>query len=156
MFKICFSSLNYFHIYFKKNFNNFEKWLRIQKKTRHKIIFSLSITSLHGQNYFKIHWCPKLKLQPLLSFSFFVQNSSIDECKNMKLRENICFEIINWILHYWGFGNNLQLNTIDFFLKNYVLKKVKILMFLGKEIKWKVVIIMHYCQTGIGIPPKNT
>ena len=30
------------------------------------------------------------------------------------------------------------MNTNDFFLKNYVLKKEKTLMFFGKEIKWKV------------------
>ena len=64
---------------------------------------------------FKIHSCPKLKLRPVLPFSSFVQNSSINEYKNTKLRENICFEIINWILYYWGFRNNLQMNTNDFF-----------------------------------------
>ena len=32
----------------------------------------------------------------------------------------------------WGFGNNLQLDAKDFFLKKYVLKKEKILMFFGK------------------------
>ena len=79
-----------------------------------------------------LHSCPKLSLQPVLSFSSFVYNSSINELKNMKLRENICFEIINWILYYWSFRNNLQMNTNDFFLKKYVLKKEKILMFFGK------------------------
>ena len=67
-----------------------------------------------------IHSCPKLTLQPVLSFSSFVHNSSINEHMNMKLRENICFEIINWILYYWGSGNNLHMNPNDFFLKNYV------------------------------------
>ena len=42
-----------------------------------------------------LHSCPKLKLQPVLSLSYFLHNSSINEHKNMKLRENICFEIIN-------------------------------------------------------------
>ena len=32
----------------------------------------------------KIHSCPKLKMQPVLSFSSFVHNSSINEHKNMK------------------------------------------------------------------------
>ena len=49
--------------------------------------------------YIYIHSCPKLKLQPVLSFSSFVHNSSINEHKNMKLRESVCYEIINWILH---------------------------------------------------------
>ena len=39
-----------------------------------------------------LHSCPKLSLQPVLSFSSFVHNSLINELKNMKLRENICFE----------------------------------------------------------------
>ena len=43
----------------------------------------------------EIHSCPKLKLQPLLSFSSFVHNSSINEQNNMKLRENISYEMIN-------------------------------------------------------------
>ena len=42
----------------------------------------------------KLHSCPKLKLQPVLSFSSFVDNPAINEHKNMKLRENICYEII--------------------------------------------------------------
>ena len=105
---------------------------------------------------FNVHTCTKLKLQPALSLSYFLYNSSINEHKNMKFRENICFEIINWILYYWGFGNNLKVIINDFFLKNYVLEKAKILMFFRKEIKWKVVIIMHYCQAEIGIPPKIT
>ena len=79
-----------------------------------------------------LHSCPKLKLQPVLSFSSFVHNSSISEHKNMKLRKNVCFEIINLIIHYWGFGNNLQMNANDFFLKKYVLKKEKVLMCFGK------------------------
>ena len=101
-----------------------------------------------------VHWCPKLKLQPVLSFSSFVHNSSKNEHKNMKLRHNICYEMIYWILYYWGFGSNLQMNTNDFFLKNYILKKEKTLMFFGKEIKRKVVTTMHYCQAEIGTSPK--
>ena len=104
----------------------------------------------------KLHSCPKLKSQPVLSFSSFVHNTSINEHKNMKLREIIYFEIINWILYYYSFGNNLKVNLNAFFLKNYVLKKAKILIFFRKEIKWKVVIIMHYCQAEIGILPKIT
>ena len=55
----------------------------------------------------KLHSCPKLKLQPVFSFSSFVHNSSINEHKNMKLRENICYEMIYCFLYYWGFGSNL-------------------------------------------------
>ena len=39
---------------------------------------------------------------------FFVRNSSINEHKNMRLRENCCYEMINWILHYCGYRNNWQ------------------------------------------------
>ena len=73
----------------------------------------------------------------------------------MILRENSCFEIINWILSYWGFGNNFPTNTNDFFLKNYVLEKEKILMFLWKGNKMKGgnndVLLSE-----AGIPPKIT
>ena len=44
--------------------------------------------------YIYIHSCPKLSLQPVLLFSSFVHNSSINELKNMKLRGSICYEII--------------------------------------------------------------
>ena len=54
-----------------------------------------------------LHSCTKLKLQTVLSFSSFVHNFSINEHKNMKLRENICYEKIYWILYYLGFGSNL-------------------------------------------------
>ena len=67
--------------------------------------------------YFEeIHSCLKLKLQPVLSFSSFVHNSSINEHKNMKLKKCICYEIINWTLHYCGFGNNLLTNNDEIFL----------------------------------------
>ena len=46
-------------------------------------------------NILQLHSYPKLKLQPVLSLSSFVHNSSINEHKNMKLRESICYEIIN-------------------------------------------------------------
>ena len=47
------------------------------------------------QNIFlNLHWCSKLKERPVLLFSSFVRNSSINEHKNMKLRENICYEMI--------------------------------------------------------------
>ena len=42
-----------------------------------------------------IHWCSKLKEQPVLSLTSFVHNSSVNEHKNMKLRENICYEMIH-------------------------------------------------------------
>ena len=49
---------------------------------------------------------PKVKVQPALSFSPFVHNFPINELKNMKLNEYICYEVINWILYYCGFGNS--------------------------------------------------
>ena len=42
-----------------------------------------------------IHSCPKLSLQPALSFSSVVHSSSVNEHKNMKLRENFYYEMIN-------------------------------------------------------------
>ena len=48
------------------------------------------------KNYISnIHSCPKLSLQPVLSFSSFVHGSSVNEHKNMKLRENFYYEMIN-------------------------------------------------------------
>ena len=47
----------------------------------------------------------KINMEPVLSFSSFGHNSSINEHKHMKLTENICYEMINWILGYGGFGN---------------------------------------------------
>ena len=41
-----------------------------------------------------IHWWTKLKDQPVFMFSCFEHNFSINERKNMKLRENICYEMI--------------------------------------------------------------
>ena len=37
----------------------------------------------------------KIKGQPVLLFPSFVHNHSINERKNMKLREDICYEMIN-------------------------------------------------------------
>ena len=106
---------------------------------------------------FILHWCSKSKEQSVLMFSSFEDNSWINEHKNMRLRWNIYYEIINWILDHLGFGNNLQMNANEFFLKkNYFLKKGKMLMFFGKETKWKVVIRMHYNQAEIDIPQKIT
>ena len=42
-----------------------------------------------------LHCPPKVKVQPALLSSSFVHNSSINEIKNMKLSEHICFEMIN-------------------------------------------------------------
>ena len=42
-----------------------------------------------------IHWPSKVKVQPALLFSSIVRNSSINELKNLKLSENICFEMVN-------------------------------------------------------------
>ena len=54
--------------------------------------------------------------QCVLEFSFFVHNSSINEHKKMKLRENICYERINWTMYYCGSGNNLYTNKNEIFL----------------------------------------
>ena len=43
----------------------------------------------HG---FDIHCPPKVKAQPALLFSSFKHNSSINELKNMKLSEHICYD----------------------------------------------------------------
>ena len=58
---------------------------------------------------------------------------AINEHKSMKLRENNYYERINWNLYCWEFGNNLQMNTIKFLLKNYLLRKGKILIFLENK-----------------------
>ena len=42
-----------------------------------------------------LHWCSKLKGQPSLLFSSFVHSYSINEHKNIKLREDICYKLIN-------------------------------------------------------------
>ena len=42
-----------------------------------------------------LHCPPKVKVQPDLLFSSFVHNSSINELKNMKLSEHICYEMID-------------------------------------------------------------
>ena len=60
-----------------------------KKKKKKKIA-----NALHYVFKSEVGSCPKLKLQPVLSFSSFVHNSSINENKNMKLRENICYEMI--------------------------------------------------------------
>ena len=55
----------------------------------------------------KVHCPPKVKVQPALLFSSFVHDSSINELKNMKLSEHVCYEMINWILCYYDFKNSL-------------------------------------------------
>ena len=42
-----------------------------------------------------LHCSQKVKVQPALLFSSFVHKASINELKNTKLREDICYEIIN-------------------------------------------------------------
>ena len=54
---------------------------------------------------FYVQWSKQLKDQLVFFLSSFVHNSSINEHKNMKLRENNCYEIVNRILHYCGFRN---------------------------------------------------
>ena len=46
------------------------------------------------------------------------------------------------------------MNTNELFSKNYALKRGKILMFFGMEIKRKVAIKMHYSQAEIDVPAK--
>ena len=43
----------------------------------------------------EIHCLPKVKVQPALLFPSYVNNSSINELKNMKINELISYEIIN-------------------------------------------------------------
>ena len=50
---------------------------------------------------------PKVKVQSILLFSYFVRNSSVNKLKNIKLSEHICYEMINWFLYNCGFGNSL-------------------------------------------------
>ena len=45
--------------------------------------------------YMHMHCPPKAKVQSTLLFSSFVHNSSINELKNTKLGEYICYEMIN-------------------------------------------------------------
>ena len=54
-----------------------------------------------------IHCSPKIKAQPALFFYSFVCNSSTKDIKNMRLPEHICYEMVNLILYYFGFGNKL-------------------------------------------------
>ena len=42
----------------------------------------------------KVHCPPKVEVKPALLFPSFVYNSSINELKNMKLNEDICYEMI--------------------------------------------------------------
>ena len=63
-----------------------------------------------------LRWSNLLKDRSVLLFSSFVHNSWINEYNNMKLRENICYEMINWILHYCGLRNNLQTNNNEILL----------------------------------------
>ena len=46
-------------------------------------------------NTLDLTWSKQLKGQPVLLLSSFVHNSSINEHKNMKLRENTGYERIN-------------------------------------------------------------
>ena len=55
----------------------------------------------------KINCPPKVKVEPALLFSSFMHNSSVKKLKNLKLSEHICYEVINSILYYSGFENNL-------------------------------------------------
>ena len=51
---------------------------------------------MHNLN---IHWSNQLKDQHVLLLSSFVHNSSFNEHKNMKLRENTSKEMVNWNLY---------------------------------------------------------
>ena len=67
----------------------------VLRKERRLSEFQSARKNIKFQFTSSIHWCPKLKLHPVSSFSSFEHNSPINEHKNMKLKENICFEIIN-------------------------------------------------------------
>ena len=54
---------------------------------------------------FFMHCSPKIKVQPTLLFSSFAHNSWINELKNVKLSEHICYDLINRILYYCDFVN---------------------------------------------------
>ena len=89
----------------KKKMKTFKLWEFFFKikpifvtENRTKSIFS-KIKIFLGKEK-KIHWCSKLKEQPILTFTSFVHNSSVNEHMSMELRENICYEIINWISYY--------------------------------------------------------
>ena len=49
------------------------------------------------RNYFLtfLHCPPKVQVQPALLFSSFGHNSLMNELKNMKLSESICYEMIH-------------------------------------------------------------
>ena len=55
----------------------------------------LSVTLKLKFKMYKLHWSKELKDQPVLLLSSFVHYSSINEHKNMKLKENICYEMIS-------------------------------------------------------------
>ena len=63
--------------------------------TRARNLVEEKNSEYHVYIIMEIHSCPKLKSHPVLSFSSFEHNSSINEHKNMKLKENICYEMIN-------------------------------------------------------------
>ena len=103
-----------------------------------------------------LHWLKYIKDQTVLLLSISVHNSLINEQKNTKLRENVHYERINWNLYYWGFENSFKMNNIEFSQKKLFMAERENINFFGKEIKWKVVIRMHYSQTEINILPKIT
>ena len=83
---------------------------------------------------FEIHWSKQWKGQSVLLLFSFVHNSFINEQKNMKISENAIYEKINCNLYFWGFGNTLQLNNIEFFVsKNWFLEKI--IIFLERKKK---------------------
>ena len=85
-----------------KNFRYFCSFWNVSSKLL--FVFLLN-NRIYYECYFTLLF--KIKEQPVLSFFVFVHNSSISGHKNMKLRENVFYEMINWILHYCGFGKNL-------------------------------------------------
>ena len=74
----------------------------------------------------------------------------------MKLRENISYEIINWISTLLGLRKIFVNKKYWIFSKNYILKKRENINVFWKEIKWKVAKRMFYSQAEIDISPKIT
>ena len=87
--------------------------------------------------YDYIHSYPKLKLQPVLPLSSFLRNSSNKEYKNMKLRENICYEMINEFCIIVALRIICKRITTKFVFKAYFLKRQNMNIFLKRKLKEK-------------------
>ena len=70
----------------------------------------------------------EIKIKPVLSFSSFVHNSSINKHKNMKLFENIF--VMNWLIEFYI---TVALGIIC----KRIIKKFSLKSFLGKKVKYE-------------------